>query len=155
MESDFQRTVSSRVSRRADRNQLIQRTVEGKKQLDFYFECQLFYFIWWFLDCLMVIADGRGEFLVDGKLASGFSLQILWRRGLIRLLFVAGIICIFLIPITSLFHIWSCQSSVAFFSGICFVIFILLLCPQWTYLSTVHSIFPEFLYGLFWVMHGF
>lgn len=45
MESDFQRTVSSRVSRRADRNQLMQRTVEGKKQLDFYFECQLFYFI--------------------------------------------------------------------------------------------------------------
>lgn len=89
MESDFQRTVSSRASRRADRN--LQRTVK----------------------------DGRGEFLVGGKLASDFSLQILWRRGLIRFLLITGIICIFLIPITSLFHIWSCQSSVAFLSGVC------------------------------------
>lgn len=91
MESDFQRTVSSRASRRADRNRLIPQTVK----------------------------DGKGEFLVGGELPSDFSLRILWKRGFIRLLLFAGIICIFLIPITSLFHIWSCQSSVAFFSALC------------------------------------
>ncbi|KAA8538889.1 hypothetical protein F0562_025581 [Nyssa sinensis] len=53
------------------------------------------------------------------KISQDFSLKLLWKRGCIRLVLVAGILWMLLILTVLLFHIWSCQSSLAFFSVIC------------------------------------
>lgn len=45
-------------------------------------------------------------------------MKIVWKRGFIRLVLVAGIAWMLLILVVLLFHVWSCQSSLAFFSGI-------------------------------------
>ncbi|XP_022869983.1 uncharacterized protein LOC111389288 isoform X2 [Olea europaea var. sylvestris] len=46
-------------------------------------------------------------------------MRIIWKRGFIRLVLTAGIIWMLLILSVLLFHVWSCQSSVAFFSALC------------------------------------
>ncbi|XP_074275703.1 putative hexosyltransferase MUCI70 isoform X1 [Silene latifolia] len=90
MESDFQRAVSLRPSRRVDRDALIQRS-----------------------------KDPEGGLFSPGRLTSEHPLKMLWKKGFIRLLLVAGVVWMLLIVFVLLFHIWSCQSSVAFFSVIC------------------------------------
>lgn len=55
--------------------------------------------------------------LDSGRVSPDYPLKILWTRGFIRLVLVGGIIWMFLILVVLLFHVWSCQSSFAFFSG--------------------------------------
>lgn len=62
-------------------------------------------------------ADGKEDFLASGKLYHDSPMRIIWKRGFIRLVLVAGIIWGMLILTALLFHAWSCQSSIAFFSG--------------------------------------
>ncbi|EYU31798.1 hypothetical protein ABFS82_11G036900 [Erythranthe guttata] len=57
--------------------------------------------------------------LYGGKLSQEYSMKILWRRGFIRLILTGGIIWMLLILTVLLFHIWSCQSSLAFFAALC------------------------------------
>ncbi|CAA0826614.1 Protein of unknown function (DUF616, partial [Striga hermonthica] len=54
--------------------------------------------------------------LYSGKLTQEIAMRIIWKRGFIRLILTGGIIWMLLILTVLLFHIWSCQSSVAFFS---------------------------------------
>ncbi|KAG5247213.1 DUF616 protein [Salix suchowensis] len=64
--------------------------------------------------------EGRGGGLFSsGKLSSDYAMKIIWKKGFIRLVLVAGILWMLLILIVLLFHIWSCQSSYLFFSAIC------------------------------------
>ncbi|XP_068654213.1 probable hexosyltransferase MUCI70 [Aristolochia californica] len=46
-------------------------------------------------------------------------MKIIWKRGFIRLVLVAGILWMLLILAALLFQVWTCQSSVTFISGIC------------------------------------
>ncbi|KAJ3672376.1 hypothetical protein LUZ60_007097 [Juncus effusus] len=46
-------------------------------------------------------------------------LKMIWRRGFVRLVFVCAISLVFLILFALLFHLWTCHSSVAFFSALC------------------------------------
>ncbi|KAL1812261.1 hypothetical protein ACET3Z_022326 [Daucus carota] len=55
----------------------------------------------------------------SGRVSPDYPLKILWTRGFIRLVLVGGIIWMFLILVVLLFHVWSCQSSFAFFSALC------------------------------------
>lgn len=57
----------------------------------------------------------------SGKLSQEHTMRITWKRGFIRLILTGGIIWMLLILTVLFFHIWSCQSSVAFFSGKLFV----------------------------------
>lgn len=52
-----------------------------------------------------------------GKLSPEYTMRISWRRGFIRLILTGGIIWMLLILTVLMFHIWSCQSSLAFFAG--------------------------------------
>ncbi|XP_077246710.1 putative hexosyltransferase MUCI70 isoform X2 [Tasmannia lanceolata] len=91
MENDVQRSLSSRAAyRRADRNN------QGQQTKD--------------------IEDGLFS---QGRLPQDGLMKIVWRRGFIRLCLVVGILWMFLILVVLLFHVWSCQSSAAFISGIC------------------------------------
>lgn len=54
-----------------------------------------------------------------GRLTQDYPVKIIWKRGFIRLVLVGGIIWMLLILVVLLFHVWSCQSSVAFFSALC------------------------------------
>ncbi|XP_060168660.1 probable hexosyltransferase MUCI70 isoform X2 [Lycium barbarum] len=63
--------------------------------------------------------DGKEGFLASGKLYQESQMKIIWKRGFIRLVLVAGIIWGMLILTALLFHAWSCQSSIAFFSALC------------------------------------
>ncbi|KAI5647785.1 hypothetical protein M9H77_33790 [Catharanthus roseus] len=90
MDKDFLPSISLRASRRAERNYLLPET-----------------------------KDGGGVFSAGGKLTPDCSMKIIWKRGFIRLVLVGGIIWMFLILIALFFHIWSCQSSVAFFTAFC------------------------------------
>ncbi|KAI3446798.1 hypothetical protein Pfo_003463 [Paulownia fortunei] len=63
--------------------------------------------------------DSEGVLLYSGKLSQEYAMRILWKRGFIRLILTGGIIWMLLILTVLLFHIWSCQSSVAFFSALC------------------------------------
>jgi hypothetical protein len=47
-------------------------------------------------------------------------MKIIWKRGFVRLVLVAGILWMLLILAVLSFHVWSCQSSSVFFSGKCF-----------------------------------
>ncbi|XP_028085231.1 uncharacterized protein LOC114286277, partial [Camellia sinensis] len=53
------------------------------------------------------------------SLSQDYPLKILWKKAFIRLVLVGGILWMLLILIVLLFHVWSCQSSLAFFSAIC------------------------------------
>ncbi|KAL2468513.1 hypothetical protein Fot_50089 [Forsythia ovata] len=57
--------------------------------------------------------------LSGGKLSQDYTMRIIWKRGFIRLALTAGIIWMLIILTVLLFHVWSCQSSVAFFSALC------------------------------------
>ncbi|KAL3629632.1 hypothetical protein CASFOL_026854 [Castilleja foliolosa] len=59
------------------------------------------------------------EGLYSGKLSQENAMKIIWKKGFIRLVLTGGIIWMLLILTVLLFHIWSCQSSVAFFSALC------------------------------------
>lgn len=67
---------------------------------------------------LLVNVDDK-EGLASGKSYQDSPMKLIWKRGFIRLVLVGGIIWILLIVTALLFHAWSCQSSIAFFSGNC------------------------------------
>ncbi|KAI8553978.1 hypothetical protein RHMOL_Rhmol05G0060800 [Rhododendron molle] len=90
MNIDYQRSVSLRASRRAERNNQNQQT-----------------------------EDVEGEFFSTGKWSQDYPMKITWRRGFLRLVLAGGILWMFLIPTVLVFHVWSCQSSLAFFSAMC------------------------------------
>ncbi|XP_058214153.1 probable hexosyltransferase MUCI70 [Rhododendron vialii] len=90
MNIDYQRSVSLRASRRAERNNQNQQT-----------------------------EDVEGEFFPTGKWSQDYPMKITWRRGFLRLVLAGGILWMFLIPTVLVFHLWSCQSSLAFFSAMC------------------------------------
>uniref|UniRef100_A0A5B6YY87 TOD1/MUCI70 glycosyltransferase-like domain-containing protein n=1 Tax=Davidia involucrata TaxID=16924 RepID=A0A5B6YY87_DAVIN len=46
-------------------------------------------------------------------------MKVVWKTGFIRLVLLVGILWVLLIIAVLLFHVWSCQSSLAFFSAIC------------------------------------
>ncbi|XP_044489051.1 probable hexosyltransferase MUCI70 isoform X2 [Mangifera indica] len=52
-----------------------------------------------------------------GRFSQDYPMKIVWKRGFIRLVLVAGIVWMLLILFVLLIHVWSCQSSVAFISG--------------------------------------
>ncbi|KAG6779684.1 hypothetical protein POTOM_016078 [Populus tomentosa] len=60
-----------------------------------------------------------GGFFGAGKLPSDYPMKIIWKRGFVRLVLVAGILWMLLILAVLSFHVWSCQSSSVFFSVIC------------------------------------
>lgn len=69
--------------------------------------------------CLNYVgSDVEGALFSSGSLPRDYPMKIVWKKGFIRLVLVGGILWILLILIASLFHIWSCQSSISFFSGI-------------------------------------
>ncbi|XP_058112895.1 probable hexosyltransferase MUCI70 isoform X3 [Magnolia sinica] len=90
METDIRRSFSSRATRRTDRNN------QSQKNKD--------------------VEDG---FLFSGRFSQDVPMKIIWKRGFIRLALVGGILWMLLILVALLFHVWSCQSSIAFISGIC------------------------------------
>ncbi|KAJ0011469.1 hypothetical protein Pint_34247 [Pistacia integerrima] len=61
----------------------------------------------------------RAKDTEGGRFSQDYPMKIVWKRGFIRLVLVAGIIWMLLILFVLLIHVWSCQSSVAFFSAIC------------------------------------
>ncbi|XP_042507742.1 probable hexosyltransferase MUCI70 [Macadamia integrifolia] len=90
MDSELQRSVSLRLSRRGDRNNQNQKN-----------------------------KDAEGGLGSGGDLPQDDPTKIVWKKGLIRLVLVAGILWMLLILIVLLFHVWSCRSSLSFFSAIC------------------------------------
>lgn len=75
-----------------------------------------------------MVADVEGGFSSPEKLPSDYPMNIVWKKGFIRLFLVGGILWMLLILTASLFHVWSCRSSITFFSGICRENFVLYLC---------------------------
>ncbi|CAM8901656.1 unnamed protein product [Rhodiola kirilowii] len=65
------------------------------------------------------IRDAEGGSGSPAKFPQHYPLRILWKKGFVRLVIVAGILWMLLIMVVLLFHVWSCQSSLAFFSAIC------------------------------------
>lgn len=63
--------------------------------------------------------DSEGGLFSPGRLSHEYPMRIIWKRGFIRLVLVGGILWMMLILVVLLFHVWSCQSSLAFFSAIC------------------------------------
>lgn len=92
MEKEAQRSVSLRTNRRGERSN---QTPHSK------------------------LADVEGGILSPAKLHQDYPLKIVWKKGFIRLFLVGGILWMLLILFASLFHIWSCQSSISFLSAIC------------------------------------
>lgn len=62
-------------------------------------------------------ADAEGGFFSPGWFSQDYATKIIWKMGFIRLFLVGGILWMLLILIVLLFHVWSCQSSLGFFSG--------------------------------------
>ncbi|KAL1563474.1 putative hexosyltransferase MUCI70 [Salvia divinorum] len=62
--------------------------------------------------------DGGG-LLYTEKPSPEYTMRLTWKRGFIRLIMTGGIIWMLIILTVLFFHIWSCQSSVAFFSALC------------------------------------
>ncbi|KAK9157256.1 hypothetical protein Scep_003830 [Stephania cephalantha] len=89
MESEIQRSVSSLVNRRADRGNQTPRA----KDVD------------------------DNAYSTSGR--TSYPLRIIWKIGFVRLVLVVGILWMLLILTVLLFHVWSCQSSIAFLSAIC------------------------------------
>lgn len=65
----------------------------------------------------VVHADAGGGFFSPGRFTQDYATKVVWKMGFIRLVLVRGILWMLLILIVLLFHVWSCQSSLAFFSG--------------------------------------
>ncbi|KAI8533207.1 hypothetical protein RHMOL_Rhmol11G0279300 [Rhododendron molle] len=64
-------------------------------------------------------ADAEGGFFSSGRFTQDYAIKVVWKMGFIRLVLVGGILWILLILTVLLFHVLSCQSSLAFFSAIC------------------------------------
>lgn len=56
--------------------------------------------------------------LPQARVSQDYPMKIVWKKGFIRLVLVGGILWMLLILLASLLHVWSCQSSISFFSGI-------------------------------------
>ena len=67
---------------------------------------------------MLVVADPEEGFFSSGRLSAEYPMRMLWKKGFIRLLLVGGVVWMMLILSVLLVHIWSCQSSIVFFSGI-------------------------------------
>ncbi|OVA15958.1 Protein of unknown function DUF616 [Macleaya cordata] len=91
MDSEVHRSVSLRATRRADRNTQTQQIKDVE----------------------------NGPFSSFGRMPQDYPLKIVWKRGFIRLVLVAGILWMLIILTVLLFHVWSCQSSLTFLSAIC------------------------------------
>ncbi|KAE8008809.1 hypothetical protein FH972_005284 [Carpinus fangiana] len=63
--------------------------------------------------------DSEEGLFYPERLPQDYPMKIVWKKGFIRLVLVAGILWVLLILIALLFHVWSCQSSVSFFSAMC------------------------------------
>lgn len=72
----------------------------------------------WKVIMLWCDADSGGAFFSSGRVPQDYPMKVFWKRGFIRLVLVAGIAWMLLILLVLLFHVWSCQSSLSFFSGI-------------------------------------
>lgn len=57
--------------------------------------------------------------LPQGRVSQDYPMKIVWKKGFIRLVLVGGILWMLLILLASLLHVWSCQSSISFFSAMC------------------------------------
>ncbi|KAL1190197.1 putative hexosyltransferase MUCI70 [Cardamine amara subsp. amara] len=90
MMSDFQRSLSVRLSRRGERTNL---NAFSK--------------------------DAEAGFFSPTRLHTDCTMKRIWKAGFLRLLLVGGIVWMLLILVALLFHVWSCQSSLSFFSAIC------------------------------------
>ncbi|KAL0544447.1 hypothetical protein IC582_019562 [Cucumis melo] len=66
-----------------------------------------------------MVEDVEGGFISPEKLPSDYPMKIVWKKVFIRLFLVGGILWMLLILTASLLHVWSCRSSITFFSGIC------------------------------------
>ncbi|XP_017617989.1 probable hexosyltransferase MUCI70 isoform X2 [Gossypium arboreum] len=97
MDTELQRPLSFRLSRRGERNNQHPYATDS--------------------DCLD--ADDGGGFLSSRRLPQDNPIKIMWKQGFIRLVFVAGILWMLVILVGLLFHVFSCQSSFSFFSAIC------------------------------------
>ena len=116
MDNDYQRSVSLRASRRAERNHQHQPS-KGNTHPPIYIYIYRNKNVGKNWNCLGVDADALGGFFSPGRLPQDYPMKVIWKRGFIRLVLVGGILWMMLILIVLLFHIWSCQSSLAFFSG--------------------------------------
>ncbi|KAL4021180.1 hypothetical protein IC575_019971 [Cucumis melo] len=65
-----------------------------------------------------MVEDVEGGFISPEKLPSDYPMKIVWKKVFIRLFLVGGILWMLLILTASLLHVWSCRSSITFFSGI-------------------------------------
>lgn len=65
-------------------------------------------------------ADGTDveDGILPGKVPQDSAMKIVCKRGVIRLLLVGVILWVVLILLATLFHVWSCHSSISFLSGI-------------------------------------
>lgn len=61
----------------------------------------------------------KGGLFNGGRSSQEYTMKFIWKTGFIRLVLVSGIIWMLLILTVLLFHVWSCQSSLAFFSALC------------------------------------
>ncbi|XP_010275790.1 PREDICTED: uncharacterized protein LOC104610732 isoform X1 [Nelumbo nucifera] len=61
----------------------------------------------------------KGSFCSPEGMSQDYAMKVVWKRGFVRLVLVIGILWMLLILTVLLFHIWSCQSSITFFSAIC------------------------------------
>lgn len=134
MEVDFQRSLSLRPSRRIDRNNQSQETkgkqlVIGMDVVSFFVSFQElglnFLCCKWccFYGCMtyvnfVVHADVEYGIFSMETIPQDVPMRILWKKGFIRLILVGSILWMFLILVVLLFQVWSCQSSIAFISGI-------------------------------------
>ncbi|KAK4401368.1 hypothetical protein Sango_0877500 [Sesamum angolense] len=66
-----------------------------------------------------VLLDTEGGISYGGKLSQEYAMKIIWKKGFVRLILMAGILWMLLILAVLLFHIWTCQSSVASFAALC------------------------------------
>lgn len=73
--------------------------------------CNVIDFLW---NACLDVEGGSG---VSGKFPQDYPLRIVWKKGFVRLVLVAGILWMLLIMVVLLLHVWSCKSSLAFFSG--------------------------------------
>lgn len=55
--------------------------------------------------------------IFPGKVAPDSAIKIVCKRGVIRLLLVGVILWVVLILLATLFHVWSCHSSISILSG--------------------------------------
>lgn len=113
METEAQRSLSLRASRRTERSGWGTRRKgqEFRKWTCFNLFCSLFLKVATFVDAgdeTDVSANGSG--LHD-------PLRMVWRKGFIRLVLVSAILWMLLILFALLFHLWSCHSSISFFLG--------------------------------------